>query len=206
MADFPTSVFNPATRSPGQAIASAHVNSLQAEVTAIEDGFRNATAPLNSSGSTVATLSVLGGSTFAVRPVMPLDAVRLELDAVVEVPVDSTAPLSWTRQVFMTNSSLHSTATNSSRITPQSTGIYRFDLQLVLRTGSSRIELFIEDSSQGKIGYAEYHPAGAGEVAYACGGLKRFDVVGGYACAVAMPRTSTDSLSTANAYFSMVKL
>src|SRR3990167_735164 len=64
MASFPTSVFAPATRTPGQTIGSAHVNDLQDEVVAIEDGYRNGSAPLNSSGSTVAALSVTGPSTF----------------------------------------------------------------------------------------------------------------------------------------------
>lgn len=65
MADFPTSVFNPANRSNGQTIDASHVNNLQAEVTAIEDGYLNGTARLNSSKSTVAALSVAGASTFA---------------------------------------------------------------------------------------------------------------------------------------------
>lgn len=65
MASFPTSVFSPSARSNGQVIDASHVNDLQGEVTAIEDGFRNATAPLNSSRSTLASLSVTGNSTVA---------------------------------------------------------------------------------------------------------------------------------------------
>jgi hypothetical protein len=36
MADYPASAFNPATRSAGQSVASAHMNDVQAEIRAIE--------------------------------------------------------------------------------------------------------------------------------------------------------------------------
>ena len=65
MASFPTSVKSFASRSNGQSIDAAHVNDLQDEVNALEDGYLNATARLNSSNSTVANLSVLGNSTIA---------------------------------------------------------------------------------------------------------------------------------------------
>lgn len=63
MATFPGGVYSPATKSNGQTIDASHINDLQAEVTAIEGGYLNGTAPLNSSASTVAALSVAGGST-----------------------------------------------------------------------------------------------------------------------------------------------
>lgn len=65
MANFPNSVTTFATRSAGQKVASAHVNALQDEVNAIEDGYLNGTARLNSSHSTLAALSVIGNSTLA---------------------------------------------------------------------------------------------------------------------------------------------
>ena len=65
MASFPGSVKSFATRSAGQTIQPAHVNDLQDEVNAIEDGYINGTAHLNSSHSTLAALSVTGGSTLA---------------------------------------------------------------------------------------------------------------------------------------------
>ena len=64
MASFPTTNITFASRSAGQTIASAHVNSLQEEVAAIEDGYLNGTARLNAGASTLASLSVTGGSTF----------------------------------------------------------------------------------------------------------------------------------------------
>lgn len=65
MPSFPTSVFAPASRSAGQVIQPAHVNDLQDEVNAIEGGYLNGTARLNSSASTVASLDVNGNSTLA---------------------------------------------------------------------------------------------------------------------------------------------
>ena len=64
-ASYPGAVKTFATRSAGQTIASAHVNDLQDEVTAIEDGLLNGTAPLNSSATSVKSLNVTGGSTLA---------------------------------------------------------------------------------------------------------------------------------------------
>lgn len=70
MPSFPTSVFAPASRSAGQTIQPAHVNDLQDEVNAIEGGYLNGTARLNSSASTVASLGVTGASTIAGRLVV----------------------------------------------------------------------------------------------------------------------------------------
>lgn len=63
-ASYPAAVKTFATRSNGATIDASHVQDLQDEVTAIEAGLLNGTAPLNSSGSTMIFLNVLGGSTF----------------------------------------------------------------------------------------------------------------------------------------------
>lgn len=65
MAAFPNSVktFTTKLDGAGNTIFAAHVNDLQDEVNAIEDGLRNGTAPLNSSNSTFTHLSA-GNSTF----------------------------------------------------------------------------------------------------------------------------------------------
>ena len=62
-ASYPGAVVVFPTRSNGQVIDASHIDAVQDEVTAIETGLINGTAPLNSSGSTVATLQVLGNST-----------------------------------------------------------------------------------------------------------------------------------------------
>ena len=64
-ASYPTSVKTFTTRSVGQTIQPSHLNDLQDEITAIEAGLVGGAAPLNSSNSTLANLSVIGGSTLA---------------------------------------------------------------------------------------------------------------------------------------------
>lgn len=246
MASFPTSAKSFAARSNGQTIDAAHVGDLQDEVNAIEDGYLNGSARLNSSGSTMVSLSVTGGSTFSSRVtfhalpyVMPSsggstgevltivstsgstmgvewrasgagapEAVRVSLDDALVIAQDSTAAISWTQQTFVTNSSMHSTTTNSSRLTPQSTGVYLCSAQfLSLGGASTRVEAWIKDSSGGFVAFAEVRAAAAAEHAFALSGLKRFDVVGGFVTAAFDPRSSTDSISSgAQAYFSIAKL
>ena len=65
MATYPGGVFTRALISNGQTSDAANVNELQDEITAIEGGLLNGTAPLNSSKSTLASLQVSGGSTLA---------------------------------------------------------------------------------------------------------------------------------------------
>jgi hypothetical protein len=66
-ASYPTSVktFTTKQNGAGNTIFAAHVNDIQDEVVAIESGLTQGTAPLASSNSTVANLSVLGNSTVA---------------------------------------------------------------------------------------------------------------------------------------------
>lgn len=63
MANFPGSVKTFTSRNTGDVIQPGHVNDLQDEVNAIEDGYLNGTARLNSSNSTLVSLSVTGPST-----------------------------------------------------------------------------------------------------------------------------------------------
>lgn len=65
MASYPTTNKTFASRANGTVIDASHVQDLQDEVAALEDGLLNGSARLNSSHSTVANLSVLGGSTVA---------------------------------------------------------------------------------------------------------------------------------------------
>lgn len=64
MANYPSSAPSFSAKTPGQTIASAHINALQDEVVAIGGGLLNGTAPLNSSNSTLARLSA-GNSTIS---------------------------------------------------------------------------------------------------------------------------------------------
>lgn len=63
MASFPTSAHSFTSFANGATTDAAQVTDIYAEVEAIEDGYLNATARLNSSHSTMVALSVTGGST-----------------------------------------------------------------------------------------------------------------------------------------------
>lgn len=65
MADFPTSKHTFTPFANGATSDAAQVTDIYTEVEAIEDGYLNGTARLNSSNSTAANLSVTGGSTVA---------------------------------------------------------------------------------------------------------------------------------------------
>lgn len=71
MANYPTSAPSFSNKSAGQSIASAHINAIQDEVVAIGAGLLQGTAPLASSNSTVAALSVAGNSTLGAAVVIP---------------------------------------------------------------------------------------------------------------------------------------
>jgi hypothetical protein len=132
MASFPTSVKTYATRNNGDTIQASHVNELGDEITAIEDGYRNATAPLNSSKSTVATLSVAGGSTFTGDVTMsgelfvtkspPITVARTS--SAVAIPNAAYTAIDLYINDVLSTSTMHSTSSNPSRIIMPSSGIY----------------------------------------------------------------------------------
>lgn len=62
-ASYPGAVKAFASRANGQTIDASHINDLQDEVTALESGLLNGTAPLTSSRASVASLQVTGNST-----------------------------------------------------------------------------------------------------------------------------------------------
>lgn len=65
MASYPGAVKSFTTKNAGDTIQPADVNDVQDEIAAMEAGLLNGTAPLNSSHSTLASLSVTGGSSLA---------------------------------------------------------------------------------------------------------------------------------------------
>ncbi|HEY6043154.1 MAG TPA: hypothetical protein VIX58_13575, partial [Anaerolineae bacterium] len=155
MASYPTSVKTFTSKTAGQVIQPVDVNDLQDEVNAIEGGLLNGTANLQSSNSTVANLSVLGKSTLvgnvqmngnstitgtltvggAFSPANLTPTGQATADAqprckVVKTSTQSIANITWTALTYQAQDfnvgSLHSTATNPSRITIQSTGVWMF--------------------------------------------------------------------------------
>lgn len=178
MPSFPDSVFAPANRSNGQTIDASHVNGVQDELVAIEAGYINGTARLNSSN-----LSVLGTSTFASRPAMPPpDAVRATLTSSQAQSSADIVIRNLKTQTFITNSSMHSTTTNSSRVTPQSTGLYRCVGSVAFNSVSSGVRSAqILDSSDAIVGRVDAPPVTSGDQTIVqVTATKRFDVTGGY--------------------------
>lgn len=210
MPSFPASVKSFTTKNAGDVIQNTHLNDLQDEVNAMEGGYLNGTARLNSSGSTLATLSVSGGSTFAVRPATPPpDAAKVFLQSTVTIGTSGASTFAWTAQAFLTNSSMHSTTTNNNRLIPQSTGLYQVVAQMGLSTNSTGFRtLTIVDSSGTNIARTDI-AANSGDVYMSAMGFKYFDALGGYAAAVGdfTGQSTLSILSGVGAtWFAMVKL
>lgn len=153
-ASFPGAVKTFATRNAGDVIQPAHINDLQDEVNAIEAGLLNGTAPLNSSNSTFASISVPGLAKFNGIPyTMPSSGPSTGQVLTCVSTSGSTAGLEWrspsaknyghftqrsTQSItnntwiglnfdtdVINSGGLHSTSANSSRITfTVSTGVY----------------------------------------------------------------------------------
>lgn len=218
---YPTSVSVFSAKNAGDVIQPAHVNDLQTEVSAIETGLLNglshsfaANAGLQSSNSTVNALSVSSLSTFAYRPTVPApDAVRLSL-AANSTHSNTTRAISWTVQDFMTNSSLHSTTTNPSRITPQSTGLYQIHCGARSNNAQAastfQFDLYVEDSSGTRIALDNFQQAvnvGQTTPAVHAFGLKRFDSLAATPYVRAVIQCSVaDEVNSADAFFELWKL
>ena len=163
MAQYPSAVKTFTTKNAGDVIQPSHIGDLQDEVTAIEDGILNGTAPINSSritapsaqitnctissltvtsfnfptnstltnvnvtgGSTLASLNVTGDSTIAgdlyvtKRP----PSARVSQSATVQFANNTETCLSFNTQTSVYPASMHSTTSNSSRLTAPSSGMY----------------------------------------------------------------------------------
>ena len=154
MANFPTSVYGPASKSAGQTIQPAHVNDLDGEVAAIEAGYLNGTARLNSSNSTVANLSVAGGSTFTGKLIVASTsaiACRLTSTVSVNVPDQTWVALNWETERF-DQDGMHSTAANSSRVTFVTAGVYLIGANIAWSDGSTagvrQMEVLVNDVTE----------------------------------------------------------
>jgi hypothetical protein len=141
-ASYPGAVKTFATKNNGDTVQASHIDDLQDEVNAIEAGLLNGTAPLNSSHSTLATLSVTGGSTLVGDVAMSGNLAvtgnltvtgSLSGGAKTVVHHASTQAIpnnAWTGLNYDTEdvlaSGMHSTGANSSRlIAAVSSGVYQ---------------------------------------------------------------------------------
>jgi hypothetical protein len=211
MASFPTSVKTFTSKSAGQTVASAHMNDVQDEVNAIEAGYLQGSARLNSSHSTLAALSVAGGSTFTSRPLMPPPEMALVyLESTGAVASSALSTVAWNAQSFVGNSSMHSTGTNPQRLIPQTTGMFQAICQVLFTANAnlSARNVAIDDSSGGQIAVARV--SSNSDTPYLTViGYKRFDQVGGYLTArLQFAGGSTVSVSTGvgNTWFALQKL
>lgn len=236
MPSYPDSVKSFVSKASGQNIDPAHVNDIQDEVNAIEAGLRNGTAPVNSSGSTVARLQVNGGSTlagalnvtggstittlqaaastFSVRPVTPSpDAVRVN-STDVGFANNTTGALTWTAdQTFITNSSMHSTGTNPERLTPQSTGIYMFVVNVspnsAIAASTGNVLTTLEDSSGAQIADGVITGSGGSVPSGVVTGFKYFNSVTGstqWVRAIIRVRDSSTNSASTRSWASLWKM
>lgn len=211
MATYPGAVKSFTTKNAGDTIQPSHVNDLQDEVNAIEDGILNGTAPVNSSRITAPALQISAGSTFLQRPVMPPPEMALVfLQSTSALGSSGASTLAWGGETFVTNAAMHSTSVNPERLIPQTTGVYRFVAQVTFGAAVSTgtFSVVIRDSSNANIGGMQIGVSSAVSVLQAVG-YKRFDAIGGYAVAlIGLSGQSTMSLSTGVGvtWFAMEKL
>jgi hypothetical protein len=146
-AQFPNAVKNFVTINPGDLIQPSFGNDLQDEVHAIEAGYLQGTAPLNSSNSTVASLVVSSNLTVqgtVTAPNLFLATVcHLSHSLVQDIPSNTFTGLVWNTET-RDGSSMHSTSVNSSRITfSASSGLYLVGLNLAWSQQSAAGPYFI---------------------------------------------------------------
>lgn len=216
MATYPGAVKSFTTKNAGDTIQPSHVNDLQDEVNAIEDGLLNGTAPLNSSRITAPAIQIANGSTFLQRPIMPPPEMALVyVDSTVALASSVNSTVLWKSESYVSNAAMHSTTTNPERLIPQTTGVYQFSAQVTIAGVPSTnilVRLAILDSSNGNIALAQHYLSSIGSPhAFQVVGYKRFDAIGGYGVLTfvnAGPGASTLSLSSGIGvtWFSMVKL
>lgn len=148
-ASYPGSVKTFASRSAGQTIDASHVQDLQDEVNAIEGGLLNGTAPLNSSNSTVASLTVSSNATvtgsLTVSSQVTITAqprVHVLQSNVQSLSSAATTALTFVAEEF-DNGGFHSTATNPSRLTVPTgaSGTYTVWAQAFVNTLSTVVTL-----------------------------------------------------------------
>lgn len=177
MASYPSAVKSFGTKNAGDTIQPSHINELQDEVAALEDGLLNGTAPINSSritapaaqitnatissltvtsfnfpaNSTLTNLNVTGGSTLSdLNVTTNPTAARVTISANLNTNSGSTTRLTFNTQVFA-SAGMHSTTTNPGRLTAPSSGLYMIAGQVAWTTGSTggyrRLRILIDGSS-----------------------------------------------------------
>lgn len=170
MATYPggVKVFTTKSDGAGNKVFSAHINDLQDEVSAIEDGLLNATAPINSSHITAPSLQVNGDSTLNVLRVSSLahapnqPACRLFSTAVQAQSSNSQVGVTFEGEAFDVGN-FHSTAANTDRVTiaAGSSGVYAVHGAVYMLTLNQSAFLHITKNSSIEVSAFNTTPAGA---------------------------------------------
>lgn len=115
---YPTSIFAPTTKATGDTIQAAHINDAQTEIVQIE------TALING------PITIGGASTFAQSPVLPRwPCCKVTNSANQQMPSGSFLGLNWDTESY-DSAAMHSTASNSSRVLLNSSGVWAITAQI----------------------------------------------------------------------------
>jgi hypothetical protein len=155
VAAYPTSVKTFTTKSDGAGnkIFAAHINDLQDEVTAIEDGLLNGTAPISSSNAAVRNLSVSANSSVTGELFVSVSPpyARVAVGGITAVAHNTRAFLSFATQRSISTASMHSTSANSSRVKVVSSGLYlitgHVEWAAFSSAGGRQVELWLNDTT-----------------------------------------------------------
>lgn len=134
MPSFPTSVFAPTTKSAGQVIQPADVNDLQDEVIAVEGAIVN--GPLTLASATITGALVVSGS--AQLPRRP--SAQVTHSTLQAVATGTFTGLSWDTESD-DSTGIHSTASNSSRLVLNSSGVWLIGANVDWSDNSSGIRI-----------------------------------------------------------------
>lgn len=165
-ASYPTAVKTFTTKNAGDTIQPAHINDLQDEVVAIEQGLLGGVSPLQSSNSTLANLSVPGLSTFTGN--VKMDG-TLTVNKIVSTSISAAGVTSYVKAYATAtqqspNTSFLTAALNSEiadllgefdsttyTFTPQSSGYYLITGRITIGPsaggGGVRAGLFVNSSA-----------------------------------------------------------
>jgi hypothetical protein len=166
MAQFPTNAFSKADIANGVVSDATDVNDLAHEITAITDGYLNATARLNSSATTANTLSA-GNSTFTAQIWAPSQPRCHVFHSVTQsASSNSTGRLTFDSELFDVGG-MHSTASNPSRLTvpAASSGLYHCVASVFFNTVSTLAVLYLLKNSSRELSYQVVNGAIAGQTA-----------------------------------------
>ena len=227
-ASYPTAAKTFTTKNAGDTIQPGHINDLQDEVAAIEDGLLNGLAPLNSSNSTVANLVVTGALQVSGNSTI---AGTLTVNKIVSTSISAAGVTSYVRAFRDAVQALGSTAyvavafnsevtdllgewdSTGGVFTPQSSGYYAIDaaVKAGIVTGDPAFKLGIFVNSTLQQLYE--HSAGIGAAdprSYAVSGILNLSsgAAGAVTIRASAPNTSTAVISSGleYSYVNIIKL